>query len=69
MGLFRKGFLNLPPIGSVPPFLPREVKDVGMVRPFSPPRGCISPCSVEGNGFSQYQNWPVGFDHNGEIVV
>jgi len=69
MGLFRKGFLNLPPIGSVPPFLPREVKDVGMVRPSSPPRGCISPCSVEGNGFSQYRNWPVGFDHNGEIIV
>jgi hypothetical protein len=25
--------------------------------------------SDEGNGFSQSQNWPVGFDHNGEIVV
>jgi len=35
-GLFRKGFLNLPPIVSVPPFLPREVKDVGVVQS-SPP--------------------------------
>jgi hypothetical protein len=68
-GLFRKGFLNLPPIVSVPPVLPREVKDVGVVRPSSPPCGCISPCSVEGNGFSQSQNWPVRFDHNREIVV
>jgi hypothetical protein len=54
---------------SVPPVLPRVVKDVGVVRPSSPPSGCISPCSVEGNGFSQSRNWPVGFDHNGEIVV
>jgi len=68
-GIFRKGFLNLPPIVSVPPVLPREVKDVGVVRPSSPPSGCISPCSVEGNRFSQSRNWPVGFDHNGEIVV
>jgi len=68
-GLFRKGFLNLPPIVFVPPVLSREVKDVGVVRPSSPPSGSISPCSVEGNGFSQSRNWPVGFDHNGEIVV
>jgi len=40
-----------------------------VVRPFSPPSGCISPCSVEGDRFSQSGNWPVGFDHNGEIVV
>jgi len=33
-----------------------------VVGPSSPPSGCI-------NGFSQSQNWPVGFDHNGEIVV
>jgi len=68
-GLFRKGFLNLPPIVSVPPVLPREVKDVGVVGPSSPPSGCIFPCSVEGNGFSHSQSWSVGFDHNGEIVV
>jgi hypothetical protein len=68
-GLFRKGFLNLPPIVSVLPVLPREVKDVGVVRPSSPPCGCISLCSVEGNGFSQSRNLSVGFDHNGEIVV
>jgi hypothetical protein len=49
--------------------LPREVKDVGVVQPFSPLSGCISPYSVEGNGFSQSRNWPVGFDHNGETVV
>jgi hypothetical protein len=68
-GLFRNGFLNLPLIVSVPPVLPREVKDVGVVGPSSPPSGGIFPCSVEGNGVSQSQNWPVGFDHNGEIVV
>jgi hypothetical protein len=28
----------------------------------SPSSGCL-------NGFSQTRNWPVGFDHNGEIVV
>jgi len=32
------------------------------VGPFSPSSGCL-------NGFSQSRNWPVGFDHNGEIVV
>jgi hypothetical protein len=61
-GLFRKGFLNLPPSVPVPPVLPREVKEVGVVRPSSPSSGCISPCSVERIGF-------FGFDHNGEIVV
>jgi hypothetical protein len=61
-GLFRKGFLNLPPSVPVPPVLPREVKEVGVVRPSSPSSGCISPCSVERTGF-------FGFDHNGEIVV
>lgn len=67
--LFRKGFLNLPPIVSVPSVLLREVKDVGVVGPSSPPSGCIFPCSVEENGFSQAKSWPVGFDHNREIVV
>jgi hypothetical protein len=43
---------NLPPIVFVPHVLPQEVKDVGVTRPSSPPSGCISPCSVEGNGFS-----------------
>jgi hypothetical protein len=37
---------------------------------FPPPTSChIFPPPVEGNGFSQSQNWPVGFDQNGEIVV
>jgi hypothetical protein len=49
--------------------LPREVKDVGVAGPSSPPSGCIIPRSIEGNGFFQFWNWPVGFDHNGEIVV
>jgi len=49
--------------------LPWEVKDVGVAGPSSPPSGCIIPRPVEGNGFSQSQNWPVGFDHNVEIVV
>jgi hypothetical protein len=68
-GLFWKGFLNLPRIVSVPPVLPQEVKDVGFAGPSSPPSGCIIPRSVEGNGLSQSRNWPVGFYHNGEIVV
>jgi hypothetical protein len=61
-GFFRKGFLNLPPIVSIPHTSLQEVNNVGVVGPSSPPSGCI-------NGFSQSQNWPVGFDHNGEIVV
>jgi len=68
-GLFRKGFLNLPPIVSVPPASPREVNDVAVAGPSSSPKGCIIPPSVEGNGFSQSRNWPVSFDQNGEIVV
>jgi hypothetical protein len=61
-GLFRKGFLNLPTIISVPPASPWEVNTVRVAGPSSPPSGCI-------NGFSQSRNWPVGFDHNGRIVV
>jgi hypothetical protein len=60
-GLFRKGFLNLPPSVPVPPVVLREVKKVGVVRPSSPSSGCFSPCSIERTGF-------FGFDHNGEIV-
>jgi hypothetical protein len=48
---------------------PRKFIDVGMVRPSSPPRGCSTSSSVEGNSFSQSRNWPIGFDHKGEIVV
>jgi hypothetical protein len=47
----------------------REVKDVRVAGPSSPPSGCIFPRSIEGNGFSQSRNWPVSFDHNGEIIV
>jgi hypothetical protein len=68
-GMLRKGFLNPRPIVSGPSASPREVIDVGVVGPSSPPSGCIIPFSVEGNGFSQSKNWPIGFDHNGEIVV
>jgi hypothetical protein len=60
--LFRKGFLNLPPIVSVPPASPQEVNNGGVVGPSSPSSGCL-------NGFSQSRNWPIGFNHNGEIVV
>jgi hypothetical protein len=49
--------------------LPRKVNDVAVVGPSYPPKGCIIPPSIEGNGFSQSRNWHVGFDHNGEIVV
>jgi hypothetical protein len=61
-GLFRKGFLNLPPIVSVPPVSPQVEINDGVVAPPSPSSGCL-------NGFSQSRNWSVGFDHNGEIVV
>jgi hypothetical protein len=51
------------------PDLPQEVIDVGVVGPSSPLSGCIIPLFVEGDGFSQSRDWPVGFDQNGEIVV
>jgi hypothetical protein len=60
--LFRKEFLNLLPIVSVPSASPQEVINGGVVGPSSPSSGCL-------NGFSQSQNWPIGFDHNGKIVV
>lgn len=59
-GIFRKGFLNLPPIVSVPPTLFQEVNNGGLVGPSSPPSDCL-------NGFSQSRNWPVGFDHNEKL--
>lgn len=68
-GLHRKGFLNPCPTVIVIPISPREVNDVGVVGPSSPPRDCFIPSSVEGNGFSQSQDWSVNFDHNKEIVV
>lgn len=61
-GPFRKGFLNLPPIISAPLTSLQEVNNGGVVGPSSPPSGCL-------NGFSRSRNWPVSFDHNGEIVV
>jgi hypothetical protein len=61
-GLFRKGFLNLPPIVSVPPASPQGVNNGGVVGPSSPSSGCL-------NGFSQSRNSSVGFNHNGEIVM
>jgi hypothetical protein len=65
----RRGFLN--PRPKVPVIFTSYQKDVevGLVGPSSPPRGCLSPFSAEGNEFFQSRNWPVGFDHNGEIVV
>jgi len=60
-GLFRKGFLNLPPISVLPVAL-QEVNNGGVVGPYSPSSGCF-------NGFSQSRNWPAGFDHNREIMV
>jgi hypothetical protein len=45
-GLFRKGFLNLPPIVSVPPASPQKVNNGGVVGPSSPSSGYL-------NGFSQ----------------
>jgi hypothetical protein len=60
-GLFKKGFLNLPPI-SVPSVALQEVNNSGVIGRYSQSSGCF-------NGFAQSRNWPVGFDHNSEIVV
>jgi hypothetical protein len=35
----------------------------------SPPANCIIPSSIEENGFSYSHAWPIGFDHNEEIIV
>jgi hypothetical protein len=48
---------------------PQEVKDDGVVGLPSPLSCRIIPSSVEGNGFSQSQEWLVGFDPSGEVVV
>jgi hypothetical protein len=65
----RKGFLNPRPVLPTTSSSPRKVFDGGIVGPSSPPRGCSSSSPVEGNGLSQSRNWPIGFDHNGKIVV
>jgi hypothetical protein len=67
-GFLRKEFLNPHP-AAIAPTMSHEAKDVGMIGLHSP-LGCrIIPSSVEGNGVSQSQEWPVGFDLNGELVV
>jgi len=67
-GFLRKGFLNPRP-AAIAPTASHEAKDVGMIGLHSP-SGCrIIPSSVEGNGLSQSQEWPVGFDLNRELVV
>jgi hypothetical protein len=68
-GLFWKGFLNPRPTVSVTPVSPWDVNDVRVLRLSSPPSGCIIPSFVKGNGFYQSRDWPVGFDHNWEILV
>jgi hypothetical protein len=67
-GFLRKGFLNPRP-ATIAPTVSHEAKDVGMIGLHSPSRGRIIPSSVEGNGFSQSQDWPVGYDLNGKLVV
>jgi hypothetical protein len=67
-GFLRNGFLNPCP-AAIGPTASREANDVGMVWLHSPSRRHIIPSSVEGNGFSQSQEWLVGFDLNGELVV
>jgi len=64
-----KGFLNPCPKVPVNPTSPQKVTEVGMVGPSSPPRGCLTPYSSEGNGLSLSRNRLVSFDHNGEIVA
>jgi hypothetical protein len=68
-GILKKGFLNPRPNKLATTDSPRKVFNVGMLGPSSPPRGCSTSSPVEGNSFSQSRNWPIGFDHNGEIVV
>jgi hypothetical protein len=51
-GFLTKGFINPRPTVLAPPASHREVKDVRVVGPSSPP-SCIIPSSNEGNGFSQ----------------
>jgi hypothetical protein len=65
----RKGFLNPRPVLTTTSSSPQKVVDGGIVGHSSPPRGCSSSSPIEGKGFSQSRNWPIGFDHNGEIVV
>jgi hypothetical protein len=65
----RKGFLNPRLVLPTTSSSPQKVFDGEIVGPSSPPRGYSSSSPVEGNGFSQSRNWPIGFDHNGEIVV
>jgi hypothetical protein len=65
----RKGFLNPRPVLPTTSSSPQKVFDGGIVGPSSPSRGCSNSSPVEGNGLSQSRNWPIGFDHNGEIVV
>jgi hypothetical protein len=67
-GFLRKGFLNPRP-AAIAPTASREAKDVGMLGLQSPPGCRIIPSSIEGNGCSQSQEWPVGFDLNGELDV
>jgi len=64
-----KGFLNPLPVLPTTSSSPQKVVDGGIVGHSSPPRGCSSSSPIEGKGFSQSRNWPIGFDHNGEIVV
>jgi hypothetical protein len=65
----RKGFLNPRPVLTTTSSSPQKVVDGGIVGHSSPPRGCSNSSPFEGKGFSQSRNWPIGFDHNGEIVV
>jgi len=65
----RRGFLNSRPKVPINPTSPQKVTGVGMVGPSSPTRGCLTLYSSKGNGFSLSHNWPVGFYHNGYIVV
>jgi len=65
----RKGFLNPRPVLPTTSSSPQKVFDGGIVGHSSPPRCCSSSSPVKGKGFSQSRNWPIGFDHNGEIVV
>jgi len=64
----RKGLLNPHP-AAIASTASHEAKDVGMIGLHSPLGGRIILSSVEGNGFSQSQDWPVGYDLNGELVV
>jgi len=84
-GFLQRGFLNPSPavkastshsslLDSVVSLSTLDVKQDGVLGLPSPLNGCITPIFEKGNefrvnGLSQSQEWPIGFDSAGEVVV